>query len=121
MTKAPELKPCPWCGGTNITKVDDGESEWLICANCEATGPYSPDAYAANLSIEQAWNTRAYLAPDRAAFQRMREALERIQNWRKECHDYDRDMGHEPREFDDEDWRMVEAHASAALKAAEGE
>jgi hypothetical protein len=45
----------------------------------------------------------------------LREAIEElasIATWRRDCHDHDADMGHEPRDFfDDEDWDMVEAFA----------
>jgi hypothetical protein len=37
-----------------------------------------------------------------------------ISNWRKDCHAHDADMGHELRDFDDEDWEMVETYARRA-------
>lgn len=47
------------------------------------------------------------------------EALEEIGRWRKDCHAHDADMGHEPRDFDSEDWDMVESFArrAAALRS----
>ena len=43
-------------------------------------------------------------------------ALTEIRDWRKSCHDHDKDMGHDPREFDVEDLKMLEFRASAAIK-----
>jgi len=57
-TRADVEKPCPFCGSDHIVYDDSGDSEWLTCANCGANGGYSPDAYAADLSIEQAWDIR---------------------------------------------------------------
>lgn len=63
-----DLLPCPFCGCTKIREDDNGESGWLVCDDCGATGPYSPDDMAANLSIEQAWNKRLNaLTPAQAA------------------------------------------------------
>lgn len=53
-----DLKPCPWCGSAEISTDNDGEVEWLRCDNCHATGPFSADDAAADLSIEAAWNKR---------------------------------------------------------------
>ena len=55
---APVAKECPFCACTMIKYNDDGENEWLECDYCGATGPYSPDDAAANLTIEQAWDKR---------------------------------------------------------------
>lgn len=56
--QAKEVAPCPFCGCTTIKHRDDGESGWLECDWCGATGPYSCDDAAAGLTIEQAWNKR---------------------------------------------------------------
>ena len=54
---APELKPCPFCGGK---KLYAGYNEFgglvTLCANCEAHGPSSE---ADKEQILAAWNTRA--------------------------------------------------------------
>ena len=56
---APELKPCPFCGGKNLYA---GYNEFgglvTLCANCEAHGPSSE---AEKDQILSAWNTRADL------------------------------------------------------------
>lgn len=49
---------CPFCACTTIKHRDDGDSGWLECDWCGATGPYSSEDAAANLTIEQAWNKR---------------------------------------------------------------
>jgi len=41
-------------------------------------------------------------------------ALVAISFWRKDSHDYDDDMGHDHRDFGDEDWDAVEAYAKEA-------
>jgi Lar family restriction alleviation protein len=55
---APELKPCPFCGGY---KIDGGYNDHggfvSICANCDAFGP--PAAEISKDAILGAWNTRA--------------------------------------------------------------
>jgi hypothetical protein len=42
-------------------------------------------------------------------------ALRDISTHRKQCHDYDRDVGHEPRRFDEDDVDQLERVATAAL------
>lgn len=51
-------RPCPFCACTTIKHRDDGETGWLECDWCGATGPYSSEDAAAELSVEQAWNKR---------------------------------------------------------------
>jgi Lar family restriction alleviation protein len=53
------IKPCPFCGGNDIIvdaagiyNDDDSYTEWMICVNCDASGPASKDSKAS-------WNTRA--------------------------------------------------------------
>lgn len=53
---------------------------------------------------------------DAEAIGALLSALTEIRDWRKSCHDHDKDMGHDPREFDVEDLKMVEFRASAAIK-----
>ena len=49
---------CPFCACTTIKHNDDGDSGWLVCDWCGATGPYSDEDAAAGLTIEQAWDKR---------------------------------------------------------------
>lgn len=45
----------------------------------------------------------------------MTRQLELIANHRRSCHRYDDDMGHARRDFDSEDWKLIEYAARAAL------
>lgn len=50
-----DLKPCPFCGSTNLV-VDSGDMyRWYVeCWDCEATGPFADDKAGA---VED-WNKR---------------------------------------------------------------
>ncbi len=61
-----ELKPCPFCGGTEIHTYDNGHEEWLKCDDCDASGPYTKDDADAGLSLKDAWNRRAALSDKQA-------------------------------------------------------
>ena len=57
--KAPELLPCPWCGGCELVKYSTGPG-YIVCEHCGAYGPdesgqASNDEFAAHI----AWNRRA--------------------------------------------------------------
>ncbi|MEO9537245.1 MAG: hypothetical protein ABJL49_05580 [Parasphingorhabdus sp.] len=45
-------------------------------------------------------------------------ALTEIRDWRKSCHEYDKENGHDLREFDVEDLKMMEICARAAIEGA---
>lgn len=47
--------------------------------------------------------------------QRLREAIEGFTSWRAECHAYDDDMGHERRDFDEDELESLERHAQYIL------
>lgn len=53
---------------------------------------------------------------DAEAIGAMQVVLAEIRDWRKSCIEYDEDMGHEPRIFGEDDLRIIEASARAALK-----
>jgi Lar family restriction alleviation protein len=64
-----ELKPCPFCGGTNIhiPVHDDGSIfGWVQCLTCECDGPLISEIYVENKrhtaatkeKIIEAWNKR---------------------------------------------------------------
>jgi len=40
MTKQIKLKPCPFCGSEKVILEDDmQEVYWVLCFECNATGP----------------------------------------------------------------------------------
>jgi hypothetical protein len=49
---APELMPCPFCGGGNIREHGDDKVVGYHCLKCEASGP---NHYVTGMD----WNTRA--------------------------------------------------------------
>lgn len=54
-----ELKPCPFCGSSNVKNEwvyagTDLEEYWVECMNCGGKGPWDSDQQQA---IEE-WNTR---------------------------------------------------------------
>ena len=59
------------------------------------------------------------LAQARVRIAELEAALQTISTWRKDCHAYDADMGHELRDFDIEDVKMLEIVARAALKGGD--
>ncbi|MFK3794785.1 Lar family restriction alleviation protein [Pseudomonas sp. NPDC088444] len=52
-----ELKPCPFCGGTNLQVTE--ASSYVMCYGCDADGPVGRPADAAIA----AWNNRAAPVP----------------------------------------------------------
>lgn len=50
-----ELKPCPFCGSTDIEV--EGCVDYIVCRNCGCFGPDSKP-YTFDAAIER-WNTRA--------------------------------------------------------------
>lgn len=68
-----ELKPCPFCGSTNISTDLVGEIE---CRQCFASGPCSEDEWTA-------WNTRT---PD-PRIARLEKALRELQGYAGRVYD----------------------------------
>jgi hypothetical protein len=50
---APELLPCPFCGGTMQVSLKDA----MLCLECYAAGPQGEDR-------KEAWNRRAALTQE---------------------------------------------------------
>jgi len=68
-----ELRPCPFCGSTNIRK-NFGIFPELFCGECEAT-IYAYDNYE---DLDKSWNTR----PLEDALQKRIAELEEAQRWK---------------------------------------
>ncbi len=50
----PDLKPCPFCGGTCTVFTDEPAVFWVECDNCTARGPVA-DTQA---DARHQWNNR---------------------------------------------------------------
>lgn len=64
--RSDELKPCPFCGSTNIANVSAGHAgpsnfwhanDEIFAVNCKNCGASVPNRYRNDLVVE-AWNTR---------------------------------------------------------------
>lgn len=95
-----------------------------ICASCGEPIDVQPGVTFVASTDGKVWhygcapsrNRESSSTPD-PAIVKLREALEKVANWREDCHRYDADMGHELRDFSNEDWDMIEAHAFDVLAA----
>lgn len=69
---------------------------------------------------DHGWNTpdelTAAIAALRAERDALRQALTDISTWREDCHVHDADVGHEPRDFDEDELACIERHAAQALE-----
>ena len=77
MTDTPKLKPCPFCGGTEIGHGYG--RDWLVrsCMTCAAEGPIaygSPEHDKTWTEADAAWNTRAEVS--QAAVEALEAKLE---------------------------------------------
>ena len=55
---SPKLKPCPYCGGTNITYVNFSNSYWSFCVvKCNDCGLEGPKLYTFMKHAVEAWNS----------------------------------------------------------------
>ena len=52
-----ELKPCPFCGETEITVKHGKYMWWCVCEKCNATG----GAQSRKLAAIEVWNRRCKL------------------------------------------------------------
>lgn len=50
-----ELKPCPFCGSSQLHMHDDGYIKWVECEDCLAEGPV---IVGSEESATDIWNTR---------------------------------------------------------------
>ncbi len=72
-----DLLPCPFCGGDDIRKSDNGHVEWLYCADCDCKGPWiePPEGhYFTGTELADQWNARD-LARENIELRAEREAL----------------------------------------------
>jgi Lar family restriction alleviation protein len=49
-----ELKPCPFCGGTDVEAIDQQGVAWVLCKSCSVDGPFGSTAEEATA----VWNHR---------------------------------------------------------------
>jgi hypothetical protein len=63
-TSAPELKPCPFCGGSVEMHdyTDKPAAAWVLIHRCPVIGPIKLTSFSGAHMSEQ-WNTRADLPP----------------------------------------------------------
>ena len=116
---APELLPCPFCGAKphrNMSKVKHdqlhGEPYQDLIVKCPHL---CASMEGGEGTVIELWNTRAILSDPRV--KALVEALEVIASHRQKCHEHDADCSHELRTFDQEDVRLMELQARAALDA----
>ncbi|WP_416192969.1 Lar family restriction alleviation protein [Nitrobacter sp. TKz-YC01] len=58
--EALELKPCPFCGGSDVVCCDQGDDDFAVtCKSCGVSSRFDDDKSKA----VAAWNTRATLQP----------------------------------------------------------
>jgi hypothetical protein len=71
-------------------------------------------------ACQDAREAEVYAGKLEAKLARAVEALEIVSNYRKKCHDYDDDIGHDLRTFEEEDIERIEALARATLAELKG-
>lgn len=64
-----------------------------------------------------AWEAADALTAAQERIEALEDALKLIQDHRKKCHEYDLDTGNELRDFDEEDIKIMEYCARAALES----
>lgn len=99
----PERRKLAFCGGV-VGNDPHGYCDVVPCEEISANAAYIAAANPA---------TTLYLLDRIAALE---VALQGIANWRRDCHRYDADMGHDLRDFGIDDMSMMEACARAALE-----
>jgi hypothetical protein len=52
-----ELRPCPFCNGTDLEVMRNGENEWIKCNTCACYGPLIL-CTCTGASATEAWNRR---------------------------------------------------------------
>jgi len=57
--------PCPFCGGSDIRRTDNGHEQWLKCQTCNAIGPYTDKDAKDGIGLNAAWNRRTLLSSSR--------------------------------------------------------
>ena len=64
MTQAPELKPCPFCGGdAEVIHIEEGENEGGSCVCCTVCMASSNLEFGFKENFVGNWNSRASAAP----------------------------------------------------------
>jgi len=78
-----DLKPCPFCGFTDVEPYRSGDNNHYV--ECPRCGTFGPDCDSRQEAID-VWNTRADSATLAAAVQVEREACARIADVHRGCH-----------------------------------
>lgn len=66
-----ELKPCPFCGGTNL-KIKGGIGKYVSCLDCDNGAHFPGEGSTANENDAiEAWNTRAEREVSISKFQKL--------------------------------------------------
>ena len=78
--------------------------------------PNKPDLSRAGKGTAYKIGFREGMNAAAARITELENALRNIRDWRKSCREYDKDTGHDPRDFGEEDIRILEFAARAALK-----
>ena len=90
--KAPELKPCPFCGGAAHFQTIQGNNPapfaWDVVHHCRygfiRFDPRSEDGWGSQQQAADAWNTRTDLVDAAIAEARreaLREAADKVREW----------------------------------------
>ena len=73
MGDAPELKPCPFCGGAAELR-EEHDNSWVSCSECQV----SVEGFEFSEDASSAWNTRPDIPATDEKVKALREALQHL-------------------------------------------
>lgn len=113
---APELKPCPFCGGRPyLANKEMPGGAFVVCTDCRAAT--DDDCIDATISR---WNTRADLPPTLSAALDLPE-IKALVGALRQCVDHCRNSGRGNALVNDRIYERVEETATNALRGIEGQ